>query len=128
MQRIRSIVNVKNKTNQGIFQLGIKEKIIPKRKDIVNYINDFFLNILPWLKKSVSKVNHISTNRNQFTLIIAHILEYKLFDLIQYLPNTSSDPATLPLKMVTVAEDLIIVPLHYIIKLSFSTGIFFRNS
>ena len=39
-QGIKSIVNVKNKFNQGISQLNIKGKIVSEPNDIANHIND----------------------------------------------------------------------------------------
>ena len=126
---IKSIVNVKNKFNQGISQLNIKGKIVSEPNDIANHINDFFVNVGPELDKNIPQVNHISANRhlkdrNQFNLIIAHISSDEILELIQSLPNKGSGPVSIPLKMLKVVVDLIVVPLCHIINVSFSTGVF----
>ena len=43
------------------------------------------------------------------------------WDIINSLENKSTGPSRIPLKMLSVIPDLIILPLTYIIKLSFST-------
>ena len=128
-QGIRSIVNVKNKFNQGLSQLNINGKIVAEPKDIANHINNFFVNVGPDLENSIPKVNHISANqylkdRNQFNLIIAHISNEEVLELIQSLPNKGSGPASIPLNMLKSALDLIVVPLCHIINTSFNTGVF----
>ena len=75
---IKRIVNTKNTVNYGISQLNIKGKIIVEPKEIVNSVNDFFVNVGPETEKNVPKIGHISPerflkNRNQFNLIITHI-------------------------------------------------------
>ena len=89
---IRNIVNLKNTTNYGISQLNINGKIINEPKDIANSMNNFFVNIGAETEKCVPKVNHTSPNkflknRNQFNLIIAHISEDEILDIIKKLHN-----------------------------------------
>ena len=79
--------------------------------------------------KKIPKVNHISANkylkdRNQFDLIIAHISEDEILELIQHLPNKSAGPASIPLNLHKVVSDLIVIPLCYIINVSFTSGVF----
>ena len=128
-QGIRSIVNVKNKVNQGLSQLNINGKLIAEPKDIANHINDFFVNVGPNLDKNIPKINHVNANkylknRNQFNLIIAHISNDEIIKLIQSLPNKGTGPASIPLKMLKSAIDILVVPLCHIVNLSFKTGVF----
>ena len=64
------------------------------------------------------------TNRNQFNLIIAHISEEDILDIIEDLPSKSSGPASIPLRLLKLIADIIIFPLCRIINSSFSLGIF----
>ena len=122
-------MNVKNSINHGLSQLNINGILVDEPKDVANLINDFFVNVGPDLEKTIPKINHISANkylkdRNQFNLIIAHITEEEILELIQFLPNKNSGPTSIPLKMLKVVADLIVVPLCRIINMSFSTGVF----
>ncbi len=63
-------------------------------------------------------------NRNQFELIIAHISEQEILDIINSLANKGSGPASIPLRLLKIAADLIVIPLCYIVNISFSTVIF----
>ena len=63
-------------------------------------------------------------NRNQFNLIIAHISDEEVLDIISGPPNKGTGPASIPLKLLKVVADIIVVPLCRIINLSFSTGEF----
>ena len=57
-------------------------------------------------------------------MIIAHISEQEILDVIKALANKSSGPASIPLKLLIIAADLIVVPLCRIINLSFNCGVF----
>ena len=46
----------------------------------------------------------------------------EILDIINSLENKSTGPSSIPLKMLSVTPDLIILPLAYIINLSFLTG------
>ena len=63
-------------------------------------------------------------NRNQFDLIIAHISEQEILDIIKALANKSTGPASIPLKLLIIVADLIVLPLCRIINLSFNCGVF----
>ena len=98
-------------------------------QQIANSFNHFFSNVGPDTEKTVPKVPHISPsiylkNRNQFQLIIAHISEQEILDIINALQNKGSGPASIPLDMLKFVANIIIIPLCNIINLSFSSGIF----
>ena len=57
-------------------------------------------------------------------MIIAHISNDEILELIQSLPNKGSGPSSIPLKMLKTVADLIVIPLCHIINLSFTTGVF----
>ena len=63
-------------------------------------------------------------NRNQFDLIIAHISEEEILDIINSLSNKSVGPASIPLRLLKIVADIIVIPLCKIINCSFSTGVF----
>ena len=122
-------MNVKNNLNQGLSQFRINGKIVDEPKEIANHINDFFVNVGPELDNSIPKINHISSerylkDRNRFNFIITHISNEEVLNLIQSLPNKGTGPVSIPLKMLKDVADLVVVPLCYIIDISFSTAIF----
>ena len=128
-EAIRKIVNVKKSTNFSISHLNINGKIIDDPGEITNKFNNYFVNVGPSTEKGVPKVPNITAdkflkNRNQVNLIIAHISEEEILDIIKALPNKSTGPASIPLKLLKVVADIIVVPLCRIINLSFSTGVF----
>ena len=57
-------------------------------------------------------------------MIIAHISEQEILDIINLLANKSSGPASIPLRLLKIAADLVVIPLCHIINISFSTGVF----
>ena len=63
-------------------------------------------------------------NRNAYDLIITHISEEEVLDLINSLANKSSGPASIPLRLLKLVADLVVAPLCHIINISFSTGVF----
>ena len=96
---------------------------------ITNSFNNFFVNVGPETEKSVPKVPNMSPikflkNRNQFELIIAHISEEEILDIIKALPNKGMGPASIPLRLLKIVADIIVIPLCLIINTSFTTGIF----
>ena len=93
-------------------------------------MNHFFVKVGTETEKCVPKVNHMSPNkflknRNQFNLIIAHISEDEILDIIKKLPNKGTGP--IPLKLLKIIADLIVISFCNIINLSFLTGIFPDN-
>ena len=126
---IRKIVNTKKNVDYGISQLKINGNVITESKTIANEVNKFFVNIGPETEKKVPKVTHISPlnflkDRIQNNFTIATISQSDVFDVISKLPNKGTGPASIPLKLLKIAADLISVPLCHIINTSFSTGVF----
>ena len=92
---IRKIVNVKKTVNFTISQLNVKGKIIDDPSEINNKFNNFFVNVGPNTEKSVPKVPNMSPekflkNRNQFELIITHISENEILDILKALGCTGA--------------------------------------
>ena len=126
---IRKLVNVKKSTDFSISQLNVKGRVVDDPVSIANNFNSFFVGVGPETEKTVPKVPNMSPskylrNRNQFDLIIAHIDQQEVLDIINILANKSSGPASIPLRLLKIAADLIVIPLCYIINISFSTGVF----
>ena len=64
-------------------------------------------------------------NRNEIDLIIAHISEQEVLDIINALPiKKGTGPASIPMKLLNIVADIIVIPLCRIINASFKTGIF----
>ena len=109
---IRSIVNIKNSANPHIAQLNINGRIIDVPKQVANEVNRFFVNVGPNTENTVPKVPNVLPdnflkNRNQFELIIAHISNEEVLEIINSLKNKATGPTS-----------------PTIINLSFSKGIF----
>ncbi len=126
---IRKIVNVKKSTDFSISQLNISGKIVDDPATITNSFNNFFVNVGPETEKKIPKVPNMSPtmylkNRNLFNLIIAHISEQEILDIINALENKSTGPASIPLRLLKVVANIIVVPLCRIINLSFINGVF----
>ena len=127
---IKKIVNVKKTTDFTISQLNIKGKLVDNPLDINNHFNDFFVNVGPETEKTVPKVPNIShekflKNRNQVNLIIAHISEEEVLEILKSLPtNKGTGPSSIPTKFLLMIADLVIAPLSNLINVSFSTGVF----
>ena len=58
---IMSIVNIKNYVNPKIAQLNINGEVVDKPKQIVNELNDYFVNVGPNTERIVPKVPNISS-------------------------------------------------------------------
>ena len=54
--------------------------------------------------------------------MIAYVSNEEILEIINSLENKSTGPYSIPLKMLSVIPDLIILPLAYIINLSFPNG------
>ena len=120
---------MKKSVRFSISQLNVNGKIVDDPAMIADKLNKFFVNVGPETEKKVPKVPHASPekylkNRNQFDLIIAHISEEEVLNIINSLPNKSSGPTSIPLRLLVDVADLVITPLCHIINLSFRTGIF----
>ena len=96
---------------------------------IATNFNHFFVNVGPSTESSILKVPNISPseflkNRIQINVLIAHVSNEVILDIIKSLENKSTGPSSIPLKMLSVIPDLIIIPLAFIINMSIRTGIY----
>ena len=123
---IKKSVNVKKNYNKTS-HLSITGKIRDNDKEIANNFNNFFVNVGPSTEDSIPKVPNISPakflrNRNQIDFVIAHVSNKEILDVIKSLENKSIGPSSIPLRLLSIIPDLIILPLAYIIDMSFLKG------
>ena len=109
-------------------QLNVGGKIIDDDKEIATNFNNFFVNVGPNTEETIPKVPNISPskflrNHNQMKFVIAHVSNEEILDIINSLENKSTGPYSIPLKLLSLIPDLIILPLAYIINMSFLTGV-----
>ena len=99
-------------------------RIIDNPKQIVNEVNDFFVNVGPTAEKEVPNLSpeHFLKNRNQFNFIIAHISNEEVMEIIKSLQNKATGPSSIPLKLLHIVADLIVFLFCHIINMSFSKG------
>ena len=122
---IKKIVNLKKNSNRTS-QLNVGGKVIDD-KEIATNFNHFFVNVGANTEESVPKVPNISPSKflkncNQMKFVIAHVSNEEILDIINSLENKSTGPSSIPLKLLSLIPDLIILPLAYIINMSFITG------
>ena len=60
---------------------------------------------------------------NQMKFVIAHVSNEEILDIINSLEIKSTGPYSIPLKLLSLIPDIIILPLAYIINMSFLTGV-----
>ena len=125
---IKSIINTKQ-SSPNVSQISMNGKIITNPVAIYNTFNNFFASVGTSTNKEIPLVPNISPkaflrNRNQYNLILAHVSNEEILDIINSLENKSMGPASIPLKLLKVIPDLIMIPLCKIINLSFLTGCF----
>ena len=94
---------------------------------LANNFNRVFVDLGPTTENSIPKVPNLSPskfpkNRNQINFVIAHISNEEILATLNSRENKSAGPYSIPLKMLMVIPDLIILPLAYIINVSFLTG------
>ena len=126
---IKSIININKVKFPQISQIKVNGNIVNNQKDIVEELNNFFVNVGPNIEKEIPKNPKIKPqdflkSRNSVNFIIAHISNEEILDIIKDLDNKSVGPQSIPVKLLKLIPDLIIVPLCEIIHLSFTTGIF----
>ena len=119
-------MNLKKNSNRTSL-LNVGGTVIGDNKEIATNFNNFFVNVGPYTEESVPKVPNISPskflkNRNQMKFVIAHVSNEEILDIINSLENKSTGPSSIPLKLLSLKPDLIILPLAYIINMSFITG------
>ena len=117
------MVNIKKNSNRTS-QLNVGGKIIDDDKEIATNFNNFFVNVGPNTEETIPNVPNISlSNRNQMKFVIAQVSNEEILDIINSLGNKSTGPYSIPLKLLSLIPDLIILPLAYIINMSFLTGV-----
>ena len=121
-------MNIKQNSNRTS-QLNVGGKIIDDDKEIATNFNNFFVNVGPNTEETISKVPNISPskflrNHNQMKFVIAHVSNGEILDIINSLENKSTGPYSIPLKLLSLIPDLILLPLAYIINMSFLTGVY----
>ena len=125
---IRSIINIKS-TKSTISQIKVNNKVIINQKEIVDTLNNFFVNVGPNTERNIpvnlkTKPEQYLKNRNQLNFLIAHISNEDVLDIINQLENKSTGPQSIPIKLLKLIPDLILIPLCRIINCSFQTGVY----
>ena len=126
---IRSIININKSKSTCINQLNVNEKIIDNPKNIVEALNNFFVNVGPNTEKSIPHNPVVNPekylkNRIQHDFIISNISTDEVMDIINQLESKSTGPNSIPVNLLKLIPDLILAPLCKIISNSFITGIF----
>ena len=124
---IRSIINIKS-TKSTISQIKVNNKVIINQKEIVDTLNNFFVNVGPNTERNIpvnpkTKAEQYLKNKNQLNFLIAHISNEDVLDIINQLENKSTGPQSIPIKLLKLIPDLILIPLCRIINRSFQTGV-----
>ena len=126
---IKSIINIKNTKGTSITQLKVNEKIIDNPKEIVEKVNDFFVNIGPNTENDIPhnpfvKPEKFLKNRNPNNFIFEPISNEEVLEIITNLENKSPGPQSIPVNLLKLIADLIVTPLTKIISNSLTTGVF----
>ena len=126
---IRSIINIKSTKQSIITQIKGNNKVIKNDKEIVETLNNFFVNVGPNTEKSIPvnpkiKPENVLKDRNQLNFLIAHIYHEEVLDIIHQLENRSTRPQSIPIKLLKLIPDLILIPLCKIINHSFQTEVY----
>ena len=126
---IKSIINTKNTKGTSISQLKVNERIIDNPKEIVESVNDFFVNIGPNTENDIPHNPFVNPekylkNRNILNFKFDTICNEEVLDIITKLENKSPGPQSIPVNLLKLIADLIITPLTKIISQSFTTGVF----
>ena len=126
---IRSIINVNKPKLPSISQLKVNENLINNPKEIVESLNNFFVNVGPNTEKDIPinpmiKPDKYLNNKIQTNFLIAHISNEEILDIIKQLESKSTGPNSIPVNLLKLIPDLILIPLSKIISNSFSSGTF----
>ena len=113
---ISSIINISKLKSSCIDQLNVNEKIIDNPKEIVQSLNDFFVNVGPNTDKSIPRNPVINPekylkNKNHFDFIISNISEEEVMDIINQLESKSTGPQSIPVNLLKLIPDLILFQL-----------------
>ena len=109
---IRSIINIKS-TKSTISQIKVNNKVIINQKEIVDTLNNFFVNVGPNTERNISvnpktKPEQYLKNRNQLNFLIAHISNEDVLDIINQSENKPTGPQSIPIKHLKLIPDLIL--------------------
>ena len=115
LEGIRSIINIKS-TKSTISQIKVNNKVIINQKEIVDTLNNFFVNVGPNTERNIpvnpkTKPEQYLKNRNQLNFLIAHISNEDMLDIINQVENKSTRPQSIPIKLLKLIPDLILIPL-----------------
>ena len=128
---IKSIINTKQ-SSPNVSQISLNGKIITNPNAISNTFNRFFAPVGVSTNKEMPHVlchpRLFLRNWNQYNLILAHVSNEEILEIINLLENKSMGPTIIPIKLLTVIPDLFMIPLCTIINLSFIIGIFLMPS
>ena len=107
----------------------MNDRVIDNSKDIVETLNDFFVNVGPNTEKSIPKNPIIKPdkyliNKNNNIFQITNITEDNIIEIITQLESKSAGPNSIPVNLLKIIADLIVTPLRKIINNSFYSGIF----
>ena len=111
---IISIINIKSTKQSIITLIKVNNNIIKNDKEIVETLNNFFVNIGPYTEKSIPvnpkiKPENFLKDRNQLNFFIAHISHEEVLDIIHQLENKSPGPQSIPIKLLKLIPDLILI-------------------
>ena len=126
---IKELANIKVGLNSNISEINRNGESITDPKEIGNTFNNFFANVGPNTNKTIPRPLKSPTSylRNRISLgfIIAYASEDEILKIIISLDDSkSSDPSSIPIRLLKIAGPYISFPLCKIVNLSFTTGIF----
>ena len=126
---IKSIINTKNSKGTNISQIKVNDRIIDNPKEIVETVNDFFVNIGPNTENDIPhnpfiKPEKYLKNTNILNFIFVPISTEEVLEIITNLENKSPGPRSIPVNLLKLVADLIITPLNKIISNSLTSGVF----
>ena len=129
---IRSIINLNKSKFKCISRLNVNDKEISNPNEIVETINDFFVNVGPNTEKSIPRNPIVNpdkyllnkNNNNQIDFFIDNTSNDEIMIIINQLENKTTGPNSIPVNLLKLIADIIIEPLCDIIRNSFSSGIF----
>ena len=102
----------------SMLDLALKNQF--RRFPIYYHQNFLKTNVNFVIARLSNEQNFLKTNHVNF--VIARLSNEEILDIINSLKNKSTGPYSIPLRLLSVIPDLIILPLAYIINLSFLNG------
>ena len=130
-QGIKQIININNSSTPYINQLNYKGKKLNSNINIANAFNDFFTSVGPQLDEKIPKSLrpnselHYLNQRLNSTFHLSPTNEQEIIDIIDSLDDSkSSDPCSIPIKLIKLAKNELSTPFTDICNSSFSEGVF----